>query len=154
MAGGVLTNFRLKDAFCEQLAGQRPRPHPAETASITNGRKQTQQLTVRGQTCKAVKPSQNGHCATLINRLSGDLSKGNKYYLPPKSCERKKRTEREEKKKKKNSGKRQTGRQRQTGRDRQIMMPLQMGPGVGTLGTDLSGKEQLTVKCSTCDLQE
>lgn len=101
MAGGVLTNFRLKDAFCEQLAGQRPRPHPAETASITNGRKQTQQLTVRGQTCKAVKPSQNGHCATLINRLSGDLSKGNKYYLPPKSCERKKRTEREEKKKKK-----------------------------------------------------
>lgn len=101
MAGGVLTNFRLKDAFCEQLAGQRPRPHPAETASITNGRKQTQQLTVRGQTCKAVKPSQNGHCATLINRLSGDLSKGNKYYLPPKSCERKKRTEREEEKKKK-----------------------------------------------------
>ena len=99
MAGGVLTNFRLKDAFCEQLAGQRPRPHPAETASITNGRKQTQPLTVRGETCKAVKPSQNGHCATSINRLSGDLSKGNKYYLPPKSCERKKkRTEREEKK--------------------------------------------------------
>lgn len=101
MAGGVLTNFRLKDAFCEQLAAQRPHPHPAETASITNGRKQTQQLTVRGETCKAVKPSQNGHCATSINTLSRDLSKGNKCYLPPKSCERTKKSRKSKGKKKK-----------------------------------------------------